>query len=202
MAFQRVPDTVAVTIVYTQNLEVITNTFNCEKLGGYTLSEISILANLIDSSVATNLLPIMTADCQYLRTEVRGLDQENDIEDADGTNAGPGLDAVEGLPNNVTLSLKKGSGFTGRSARGRWYFVGFPVNALADNENQWTQTEVDSAVIAVEAIRNDVLGGAFTPVIVSRFTNGALRAEGITFDWISTVAVDRNVDSQRGRLTR
>jgi hypothetical protein len=76
------------------------------------------------------------------------------------------------------------------------------VNALADNENQWTQTEVDSAVIAVEAIRNDVLGGAFTPVIVSRFTNGALRAEGITFDWISTVAVDRNVDSQRGRLTR
>lgn len=202
MAFQPVPDTAEVTIVMVQNLEFITNTFHAEKPGGYTLAEISALANLVDASFATHFLPIMSLDCTYLRTEVRGLATENDLFDVDGTNSGMGQILVEGLPNNCTLSIKKQSGFTGRSARGRWYFCGFSVNALENNENQWKLPETDSAVIALESLRGDVLAGPWTPVIVSRFTGGLPRAFGETFDWISSVAVNTNVDSQRGRLTR
>lgn len=202
MAFQAVPNTAEITLVFQQNLEMITNTFHAEKPGGYNFAEISALADLVDSLAATHLLPLMTLECEYQRTEVRGLATENDLFDTDGTNSGFGADAAEGLPNNVTLSLKKTSGFTGRSARGRWYFVGFPVNDLAPNENQWAQAAVDSAEIAVEAIRGGILAGPWTPVIVSRFTAGLPRDEGITFPWIGTVAVNNNVDSQRGRLTR
>ncbi len=202
MAFQPVPDTAEVTIVMAQNLETITNTFHAEKPGGYTLAEISALANLVDGAFATNFLPIMTLDNTYLRTEVRGLAMENDLFDADGTNSGMGQVLVEGLPNNCTLSLKKASGFTGRSARGRWYFCGFSVNALENNENQGKLPDADNAVIAIEALRFAVLAGPWTPVIVSRFTGGLPRAVGVTFDWISTSHVNVNVDSQRGRLTR
>ncbi len=201
MAFQPVPDTAEVTLVFTQNLETITNTFHIEKPGGYTQADINLVADLIDSLTATNLLPIMTQDAIYQQTEVRGLANENDLIAIDGTNGGPGQVLTEGLPNSVTLSCKKLSPFTGRSARGRLYFIGLPNNDLDTNENQVKQTAADSIIIAIEAIRNGVLSGPWTPVIVSRFTNNLERPFGITFDWVNTTFVDRNVDSQRGRLT-
>jgi len=202
MAFQAVPDTAEITMVYVQNLETITNTIAAEKPGGYSQLEISTLAILVDGLVATHLLPLMTLDATYLRTEVRGLAVINDLFAQDATSTGPGGVAVEGLPNNVTLSIKRSSGFTGRSARGRVYFIGFPVNDLSGNENQFTQAQVDAAVAGWEGVRTGILTGPWTPVVVSRFENGLERPTGKTFDWISTTAVNRNVDSQRGRLTR
>lgn len=202
MAFQAVPNTVEVTLIFTQNLEVVTNTFHAEKADGYDQDDIETLAAAVDTLVASELLPVMTMDCEYNRTEVRGLDVENDLFASDGASTGPGEVAVEGLPNNVTLSLKKSSPFTGRSARGRWYFIGLAVNDLASNENQIAPAVVADIVAAIEAVRGGVIAGAFTPVIVSRYAGGIARDEGETFDWIDTVAVNANVDSQRGRLTR
>jgi len=40
MAFQPVPNTAEVAVIFTQNLETISNTFHAEKPGGYTLSDI------------------------------------------------------------------------------------------------------------------------------------------------------------------
>lgn len=202
MAFQKVPNTVEITVVMQQNVEVITNTLHAEKATLYDLAEVQALALLVDSLVSFNLVPIMTVDSQYLRTEVRGLDSENDLFAENNTNAAIGADPSLGLPNNVTLSIKKASGFTGRSARGRWYICGVPSNNLASNENQLTQASADVWVAALEGIRAGIALSIWTPVIVSRFTNGLPRAEGVTFDWLTVVLVDRFVDSQRNRLTR
>lgn len=201
MAFQRVPNTVEITVVMVQNVETVTNTFHAEKSGGYDLADVVALALLVNQLVAAQLVPIMTNDALYLRVEVRGLDVENDLFAENGDDTSVGLVPSEGLPNNVTLSIKKASGFTGRSARGRWYVIGLPQADLSTNENQWLLTATDDAVSAVEGIRTGVAISVWTPVIVSRFTNGAPRPEGVTFDWLSVVAVDRLVDSQRGRLS-
>jgi hypothetical protein len=200
MAFQKVVDTVEVTLVFQQNLENLTNTFHAEKPGGYSQEDIETLAAGVDTLVASEILPIITLDATYLRTEVRGLAVENDLFATDAASTGVGEQAVEGLPNSVTISLKKSSAFTGRSARGRWYWIGLPESNLGGNENQVTSAKVALIVAAIEALRGGVLAGAFTPVIVSRFTGGAQRSEGKTFDWIDTVAVNENVDSQRSRL--
>ena len=200
MAFQRVPDTAAVTLVFEQNNENLVNTVHAQKLGGYTAAEISSLANSVDNSVATNLRPEMVVDSVYLRTEVRGLDLENDFLAIDGTNGGTGAIAGPGLPNNVTLSIKRASAVTGRSARGRVYFVGMPSAQLTGNENQWDSVAVQNKQIAWEALRITIVNAGWTPVIVSRFANGLQRVEGVVFAWISTLAVNDNVDSQRGRL--
>lgn len=202
MAFQAVPETAEVTLIYTQNLEVITNTFHAKKAGGYNQTDIDALANKADNFAASGLLPEMTLDCIYDRAEVRGLEAENDLFDADGTNSGPGLKVTAGLPNNVTLSLKKMSGFTGRAARGRWYCVGIPEDMLASNENVYDPVRVDGFVAGVEAIRVGISVGGWLAVIVSRYLGGVQRGQGVTFPWIQTVAVNNNVDTQRRRLTR
>lgn len=201
MAFQAVPDTAEITVVCRQNIENITNTFHAKLVGGYDLADLITLAAAVDVAVATFWLPIMTLDCIYLRTEVRGLAVENDLAVETEASAGPGLDAVEGLPNSVTLSIKKTSGLTGRSARGRLYFMGLPSNDLSTNENQWAQATVDAVVAAVEAMRIAIVTTPWVPVIVSRFTAGLPRAVGVTFSWLANVAVNINVDSQRNRLS-
>ena len=200
MAFQRVPDTVAITLVFEQNDENVVNTVHAERLGGYDLGQVQALANTIDNAVGAHIRPEMVQDVNYLRTEVRGLNSINDFFDVDGTNGGQGALLGPGLPNNVTLSIKRASGQTGRSARGRVYFVGLAASELETNENIIDAVAVVNKVLAWDEIRGAIVLGGWLPVIVSRFTGGAQRAEGVTFPWLSTAAVDGNVDSQRGRL--
>jgi len=201
MAFQSVPNTAEVTILYLQNTEIMANTMHAELATGYDFGDIAALATAVDAAVLAQLRPLMTVDSSYTRTEVRGLDVENDLFDTEDLNNGVGSDAAEGLPNSVTFSIKKESGFTGRSARGRWYFVGMPNNFLAANENNVIPADSVAMVAAVEGIRAAIQATVWSPVIVSRFTGGAQRPTGVTFPWISVVAVDNFVDTQRRRLS-
>lgn len=202
MAFQACPNCAEVTVVFTANVERVANVFHAEKPGGYDQADINALANLVDQYAASQLLPIMSEDVKYEMVEVRGLDSPNDLIDQDGTNSAFGAVLSAALPNNVTLSLKKTSGFTGRSARGRWYCVGIPTDMLTANENVFDATDVDAWVAAVDRIRFEVEQSTWNAVILSRYANGVLRDEGETFPWASVVAVNENVDSQRRRLTR
>lgn len=201
MAFQRVPNTAEVTILYLQNNEPMANVFHAELSTGYDFADIAALAAAVDGAMFSHLRPVMSTQCAYVRTEVRGLDVENDLFDTDDAQAGIGAITGSGLPNNVTLSIKKESGFTGRSARGRWYFTGMPESYLMVNENTVDPTDVVAMVTAVENLRAVVQATAWSPVIVSRRTEGAARTVGITFPWISVVAVNDFVDTQRRRLT-
>lgn len=200
MAFQSVPETAEITFVYQQNVKNVVNTVHAVRSGGYTEAQITALATVMDLAAASELIPAMVADAAYLRVEVRGLENENDFLAFGATSADVGALTGPGLPNNVTLSIKRASTKTGRSARGRWYFVGLAASDLLGNENRVDETAVLAKIAAVEGIRTAILDGNWTPVIVSRFTGGSQRAEGKTFDWVSTVAVDGNVDSMRGRL--
>lgn len=201
MAFQAVPDTAQISVQYIQNLETLINTFYALKPGGYNLTELGQLANSIDNAIGASWLPIQSVDTTYDRTFVRGLAFENDLEVVDNGNNGNGEVINEGLPNSVTLSIKKGSGQTGRSARGRTYWIGLTAGDLAVNENIILAPIVIAVIAAVEAVRvaSAVLG--WQPVLVSRVTGGVKRPVGITFPWVSTEAVNDNVDSQRRRLT-
>lgn len=201
MAFQPVTDAAEITIIYTQNLETVVNVFHAHHPGGYIQAQIENLAAVVDLAVDNDLIPVMTEDCVYLRTEVRGLTTENDMFAVDNTNTQAGAVLTPGMSNSVTLSLKKGSGKTGRSARGRWYFVGIPAAALTSNENFFETADVAGFVDAVDDLRESVDIGDWDPVIVSRFTGGAPRATGKIFAWLTVTAVNEAVDTQRRRLS-
>ncbi len=202
MAFQPVPETAAIIIEYLQNSETLINTFYGLKPGGYDLTTLAQLANSIDNAVGASWLPEQTLDALYVRTTVRGLEFENDLETLDSDNSGPGLIVSAGLPNNVTLSVKKSSGKTGRSARGRIYWIGLPVSKLSSNENVVLTAASTAISAAVEAIRVATAVLGWQPVLVSRFTGGVKRSEGKTFPWVATQLVNSDVDSQRRRLIK
>jgi hypothetical protein len=203
MAFQRVPNTAEIDVIYTLNAITVQNVFYAEFAAGYALADLQTLADAIDLNLAASWLPDQPPEALYDRTEVRGLNAEFDFAVTQNANAGPGTHVSSTLPNNVTLSIKKISGLTGRSARGRTYWIGIPENQmLVGDENQLQPAYVDLVVADVDFVRQRInLQAGWAAVLVSRFAGGEKRAEGITFPWTGSVAVNTRVDTQRARLS-
>lgn len=202
MAFQPVVDTVEIDVIYTEHGETLQNVFYARLPGGYLLADLVALAVAVDGAMATHWLPQQAVEAFYSRIEIRGLAVENDISTTNNTSSGVGALLSGALPNNVTLAVKKESGLTGRSARGRCYWIGTVQASLeSTNENKLTTTYVAAVVLAVDRIRIVIpTVGLWEPVLVSRFSGGLPRSAGKTFPWLSSIAVNEDVDSQRGRL--
>ncbi len=202
MPFQAVVDTVEIDIIYTQHAQILQNVFYAKLPGGYVLADLEALAVGIDAQVQGTWKTQQVIEAFYDRVEVRGLAEENDLIATNNTNAGVGGNVNGALPNNVTLSIKKESGRTGRSARGRTYWIGCPQDKLkASDENMFQAAYVTSVTTAVDTIRQQIPSiGLWEAVLVSRFSGGLPRAFGLTFPWVSSVAVNDVVDTQRGRL--
>lgn len=200
MSFQSVPETAEVSVIYTQNAETVQMTFHARLVGGYSQSDIDALADNVDARIATSFLPIQTADCTYVRTEARGLENIDDFFQQNFGAAGDGEIVSEGFPNMVTIAVQRNAGLTGRSSRGRVFWIGLNHLSLEDDENFVTASEGTAIVAAVAAMATTLGLSDWKPVIVSRFTGGAKRETGVTFDWINTLIVDLRVDTQRGRM--
>ena len=204
MAFQPVPDTAAIDIIYTQQGEVMQNTFYAEKPGGYVLGDLIALAAAVDAQVQGTWKTQQVIEAFYERTEVRGLALANDLVATNNDSNGGGTNLAGALPANVTLVVKKGSGLTGRSARGRCYWIGTRADSLrSTDENRFTGAYALNVAAAVDSIRTAINTlPDWLPVLVSRFTNGAARPFGVTFTWVDSVTVNDVVDTQRGRLPK
>ena len=202
MGFQKVVDTAEINFIFTYHGEIVQNVYYAERPGGYEIGDITSLANHMDLQVGVTWLAEMPLEVSYLRTEVLGLAVENDLLVTDSDNAGPGEDLSPGLPGNVTFSIKKVSGFTGRSARGRTFWIGIPTDKLqTTDENRLTSAYVDAIVANVNVIRAQIpIVTGWQAVLVSRFAGGAKRTEGKTFPWTGSLAVDDVVDTHRNRL--
>lgn len=200
MAFQAVPDVAEVVIQYVGNGTTQHNVLHALKAGGYDAADLLALAVAADASVVADWLPIQTADHSYVSTTVRGLAFLNDQETTVTAGAAVGGVATAGLPGNVTFAVQKQSGFTGRNARGRVYWVGLPEVQLRSDENKLIATDAVAIVDAIDAMRLALGATVWTPVIVSRFLDGVKRAVGVTFTWTQTAKTDDNVDSMRPRL--
>lgn len=200
MAFQKVVDAAEAVVEYSFNTQVFKNVLYASLAGGYDLADLTSLADVVDAAVASNWLAQQSEDLTYVKTTVRGLALENDqeVENNDGT--GIGVVLTSAFPGNVSISIKKSSVLTGRSARGRLYWIGMPTSKVGANQNIVIQNYLDDVVTAVDAVRIAINVSAWTAALVSRFTAGAPRSEGKLFDWTSTSAVNTTVDSMRRRL--
>jgi hypothetical protein len=184
------------------NGETLQNVFYAELPGGYTLADLSALAAVMDAQVQGTWKSQQVTDAVYDHVEVRGLAKLNDFVASNNANAGPGVAAGGSLPNNATIAIKKSSGLTGRSARGRTYWIGVPNVELRDaNENEVEAAYLADVVTAVDSIRSSIDSTPlWVPVLVSRFSGGVERDEGETFPWVTTESVNNRMDSQRNRL--
>lgn len=200
MAFQKVVDTAEIVIEFNGNTKTVKNVLHAEKPGGYNLADLTALAVAVDANVAAAWLAEMTNQINYVQTTVRGLALENDQEVIVATSAAAGGRVSEANPGNVTFAVKKTSGLTGRSARGRLYWCGLSRDQLDINENLVDSVQAAAIVSNIGSMRGTINGTVWTPVIVSRFSAGVKRSEGKTFTWTGEASVDLEVDSQRRRL--
>lgn len=202
MVFQPVLNTVEIDVIYTQNGETLQNTFYAELLGGYVQSDLQALTDAVDLQISGSWKAEQPPESVYVRTEVRGLSVENDLTATNNVGAGPGVHAGNAMPNNVTFSIKKTSGLTGRSARGRTYWIGVPNTQIdVSNENFVNAPWAANVVTNVGTIRTTIAAtGLWLPRLVSRFAAGVPRSSGKTFAWTGETNVDLRVDTLRGRL--
>lgn len=102
------------------------------------------------------------------------------------------------LPNNVTLAVKKATGFAGRSFHGRTFFIGLTEDAVTGNTVD--PTLVGTLVTAFDHLKEPL--GPLIPVdlcVLSLVADGVERPDGICTP-VTGISVDSTVDSQRRRL--
>lgn len=201
MTFQSVPDCAEVVIQGSIAGQGVANVVNFHQPGGYNQASIDALAAAADAWVGANYLPIFANSVTYLQCLVRGLQSVIDLTGTNGTNTGPGTLAGSGMPANATLCVTLRTGFTGRSARGRFYVWPFASSVLVTSQTV-SPTYASNCAAALLQLRSDAQAIGWEMSIVSRRTLGALRPVGIATHVTSIVSRNDEVDSQRHRLLR
>lgn len=201
MAFQSVPATAEAVVQYIVNGLLVTNTFYFKQPVAYDLDALEELAAAVDEWVGTEWLPVFIDGLTYSQTVVRGLESENDFEVNDDTSAGTGtITGSNPSPNNVTFAVKRLSGLTGRSARGRIYVPTIGTGQFQAVKNFIPQALADDWVNALSDQISYTGSLGWSPVIVSRYTGGSPRLFGVTFPITQWAYTDLRTDSRRDRL--
>lgn len=199
MAFQSVPNVAEAIVRMSVAGSTIINTFYGSRVAGYTLGDINDLAIAVDAWVGGSYLLNLSSDLGYIETVVTGLENENDFQVSNSTNAGVGAVPSGPTTNSVAFCVTRRSALTGRSARGRVYV---PINQaqLQADKNYMNAASAQAIEDSLNAVRAAMLAAGWIEVIVSRFSNKAVRPLGVAFGVEEYTYRNLRVDSQRGRM--
>jgi hypothetical protein len=201
MPFIPVVDVVEVEVVGSKATKNVENTFYYKFPGVINQSDIDALTAAVASVVLANFVPQLPSDWVGVEVHARDLTSNIAVQSSDVSIAGAaGTVTGTPLPNNASFALKRVSGLTGRSARGRIYWMG-----LSDAQTSAPNVVGAPTAVALAGVL-DTLDAAITllgwqPVIVSKFTGGVARGAGVTFPIIHWLFTDLRVDTMRERMS-
>lgn len=203
MAFVPVPATAQFTMVYQgTNGSRMVNVVNLRKIAGDWSPEA-----LEEACVALADWHLETYDAtqsnQVALVSVEGRDlstQDSYVFTFPVIPAQAGAGTAPVMPNNVTLAIKFGTPYAGRSFRGRVYHIGASESSITGDF--WDGATVDLIVSAWRVLQNSVAFELGTElVVVSRVSEGVQRAVGVATPVSYIVVTDLRVDTQRRRLS-
>lgn len=201
MTFQSAPEVAEAVIQGEAGGVNLANVLNFWLPGGYNQSNIDDLAAAVDVDAGSGYRPLLHGSCSYVATLVRGLESTIDLTAVAATGAGIGSASGDALPNNVSSCATLRTGFTGRSARGR--FFAFPTgsgNVISDNV---LATSYGTALVSfLNDIKADALAAGWHLVVLSRRNAGVIRPVATHLDVTNIAMRNLIVDSQRHRLPR
>lgn len=201
MAFQPAPDIAEVEIRQTLQGVPVENVFHfVNTLGApWDAGTIQALANSVLAAWAAFVLTVQCTQLSLrsvlakdLSAEIAPTFEAFPLVPVVGTLTGPPM------PNQSAVVLTKRSGLTGRSSRGRVYHCGFTEDQVVGNFI--ADAYADDVNEAYGEFVNATNEDDFVMVILSRYTAGALRPEGIAFNMISLGLRNNRIDSQRRRM--
>lgn len=200
MAFQPAPGIALVEMRGVLHGQRVENTLHFRAAGTISQESLQLLVNAIGDLVGDEeYLAYWPNEFQWTEIYARDLTTAIGAQATDATVAGLTGAAGAGMPGNVTLAITLRTGLTGRSARGRVYWMGITEGSVVGNA-------INPAVAAgfvdvLEDIRAAALAVGWELVVLSRQQAGVVLASAIGYD-VTTIGVsDLNTDSQRGRLT-
>ena len=199
MPFQPVVNCAEVAVIWTRNGQRCTMTFGAAHAGAYDQSLINQLALSMDVWAVNEFIAFLVATDRYEGVDVRGLAESIDLSAEVTTNAQAGLSAVLPLANSLCVAVKRSTGLTGRSARGRVYF---PLNvAMIDgNEDFITPTVAGTIEDALNEVAGAMSGAGWIHVVISRQHAGVVLTEGVARAVTGYAFADREIDTQRRRM--
>lgn len=199
MPFVPVLNVAMVEFRYTWNLQRVENTLYFQYPTQPENANLFDLTEALHTWWDTHLRPIQSN--QVALTEIVATD----LTEVDGTayfrvSSPPenGENLAPALPNNVSFCVSFRTFKRGRSFRGRNYAIGM-------TENDATNSQVDGAYASSLQDAYSEIPAAINPVdwvwvVVSRYTNGAPRAVGLSTAVATVALADGIIDSQRRRL--
>jgi len=205
MPFIPVLDAAKVATHYTRFGQQCVNTLWFVKDGGWTSTDLNDLCTAVNSWVVAELMPLASTGTFFNGSSAVDMSAEGqEGVEVPVSPAEEGGNAVQGLPNNVTVAIKFLTGFTGRSNRGRNYFIGLGENQV---DGDTLASATDTALLAAfDALGSYLTGLAADHVVASLYSgvdeagHPIPREAGVT-KVITQYAMDNIVDSMRRRLT-
>lgn len=197
MAFQSVPNTIEVLVRGTNDSTPVENTFYYGYVATPTPEDLEELLTDLKAVVVAEWLPYLPANCGITSLYARDLEVEFASQFDLAFSVEIGTASGEALPSFNTIAFARKSGLTGRSARGRIFWMGL-------TEGQVANSVVDSGVLVgiADAINQFDAAAAllsYTPVIVSRYHNGVPRVPAVTYEISNWGFNDNLVDTRRSR---
>lgn len=197
MPFQSVPNTIEVLVRGTNDSTPVENTFYYSYVAEPTYEEMGDLATALKAVIVSEWLPYLPANCGITSIYVRDLENEFATNYDLAFSVEIGTASGEALPSFNTIAFARKSGLTGRSTRGRIFWLGL-------TEGQVANSVVDSGVLtgiadAINQFDAEASSEGYTPVIVSRYHNGVLRTPAVTYEISNWGFNDNLVDTRRSR---
>jgi len=167
-------------------------------LSTWSAAQLTTLGNTFLTWEQTNMKPRRTAAIGLTNIHLRDLSTEFGAE-TDVTGASVGTLAGAALPNNVTIAIKKSTGFAGRGFRGRCYHIG--CSEAQQSNDGYNATECAALVTAYTALLTSINGGSnqYLALLHSQ-ENKVKLTPRVGLKILSFTTVDTTLDSQRRRL--
>lgn len=198
MAFQPVPNTAVVDIIFSYFDQRCENVIHVTKASAWSSADLGTLCDNVIAWWKTYLRPVVTQDLVLLRVEARDLTSEGGaFNSRDCLTECNGQETSPGLPGNVTLAISLRTTRAGRNYRGRVYHLGLAENQVTGN----TLVGALPATLdtAYTALLSTLAGLGWTWTVVSRVLDGVVRPVGVATP-IVNISVDSDTDSMRRRL--
>jgi len=200
MAFQVVPDTIIVELRGENQTVPVENTFYYSYTTPPDESELETLLDALSAVYTASFKPLLPDGVTVTELYARDLGSEVAAQALVPVASGQGSATGDSMPSFNTIAISRRSGLTGRSARGRIYWLGLSESQVQGQVVMSTpRAAMLAAVLAWDAAAS---AQGFEPVIVSRYHNHVKRAEGVTYAIEGWSLTDFDVDTQRNRKQR
>lgn len=203
MAFIPVPKTAICHVVGELYGQIIENTLTFAFDDDPLASQVAQLAASVGQWAVAELCQVLGAEYTYLRTEAQSMVSESSPAYTDTVGTGTTGADLEGAcaPGGTCAAVSFRTALGGRSYRGRNYVSGIPTERIVGNQvdSGYATSLVDAYEALMSYITDDLPDAVH--VVVSKYTLGAPRVTGITTPILTYLMTNRDIDSQRRRLT-